>query len=58
MLVSRALDMIVAERERVDAEMARRLAERDTLHLGHVDRIVAQAAAEPVRIGKARSRSQ
>jgi hypothetical protein len=31
---------------RHDAEMARRLAERDTLHLGHIDRLLAQVAAE------------
>jgi hypothetical protein len=31
---------------RHDAETARRLAERDTLHLGHIERLLAQAAIE------------
>ena len=30
---------------RHDAEMARRLAERDTLHLGHIERLLAQEIA-------------
>ena len=55
--LSRAIAMVDAERAkserqlseqqaRADAETARHLSERDTLHLGHVERLLAQAAVE------------
>ena len=34
------------QQARHDADVARRLAERDTLHLGHIERLLAQAAIE------------
>lgn len=41
------MDQRLAEQiARHDAEMARRLAERDSLHLGHIERLMSLAAAE------------
>ena len=39
-------ETVASERARADAQAARQLAERDSLHLGHVERLMAQAAAE------------
>ena len=55
--LSQALEMVTAERDRADRRLAEaiaqerektaiRLAERDTLHLGHVERLLAQASLE------------
>ena len=44
--LSQAMAMVDAERTRHDAETARRLAERDSLHLDTLGRLQAQAAAE------------
>jgi len=46
MPVSKALALVEAQQARADAQAARHLAERDALHLGHVDRLLAQAGME------------
>jgi hypothetical protein len=44
--LARALEMVADTVTNERADTARQLAERDTLHLGHVERLMAQAAIE------------
>ena len=46
MIPAVVLEVVERERERERADHARQLADRDNLHLGHIERLMAQAAAE------------